>query len=350
LNHTPASSPETDGAPRLAFLIGAPRSGTTLLMRILAGHSQIYSRPEPHLLTPLAHLGFYATVDAAPFDHLQAAQAARAFVADLPNGEADYLDACRAYMNVLYGRMLQARAPQKRYFLDKTPANALILPFVAALYPAAHYIVLTRNPAAVLCSYAGSFFDGDFEAAQRFNPILERYVPAIATFLRDPPSRCLHLHYEDLVTAPDREGQRICQFLDVPYEPAMLDYGNFPIDGRGLGDPTGVARHSRPVVDSLHSWAARLAREPASLQRLHAITASLEDRDLEAWGHTRADLFRPVAEAARTAGSQLPRKPRLDRFLLQRKLLRRLRRNIATNRFGALVRRVRLLCDVLLRG
>ncbi len=41
-------------------------------MRMLSSHSAIYSRPEPHLLTPLAHLGFYDTVDKAPFDHLQA--------------------------------------------------------------------------------------------------------------------------------------------------------------------------------------------------------------------------------------------------------------------------------------
>jgi hypothetical protein len=41
-------------------------------MRMLSAHSQIYSRAEPHLLSPLAHLGYYDTVDAAPFDHLQA--------------------------------------------------------------------------------------------------------------------------------------------------------------------------------------------------------------------------------------------------------------------------------------
>src|SRR2546426_9036749 len=93
---------------RLLFVIGPPRSGTTLLMRMLSSHSQIYSRAEPHLLTPLAHLGYYDTVDAAPFDHLQAAQAAREFVADLPAGEHDYLDACRAYCDVLYGCMLAA--------------------------------------------------------------------------------------------------------------------------------------------------------------------------------------------------------------------------------------------------
>ena len=82
---------------KLIFLIGPPRSGSTLLMRMLSQHSQIYSRPEPHLLTPLAHLGYWDNVDRAPFDALQAGSSLRQFVADLPNGEADYIRALQAY-------------------------------------------------------------------------------------------------------------------------------------------------------------------------------------------------------------------------------------------------------------
>ena len=46
---------------RLIFLVGPPRSGSTLLMRILNATEQIYSRPQPHLLTPLAHLHLQPT-------------------------------------------------------------------------------------------------------------------------------------------------------------------------------------------------------------------------------------------------------------------------------------------------
>lgn len=51
---------------RNVFLIGAYRSGTTMLARILGTHSMIYAGPEPHLLTPLAHLGVWVRVDKAP--------------------------------------------------------------------------------------------------------------------------------------------------------------------------------------------------------------------------------------------------------------------------------------------
>src|SRR6185295_2838408 len=120
----------------LLFVIGSPRSGSTLLARMIGAHSLIYSRPEPHLMTPLAHLGYYDKVDKAPYDHVLAAQSSREFVADLPGGEQDYIDACRAYADTLYLRMLGTK-PGKQLFLDKTPAYALVLDFLAKIYPQA---------------------------------------------------------------------------------------------------------------------------------------------------------------------------------------------------------------------
>ena len=336
---------------RLIFVIGPPRSGTTLLMRMLSSHSQIYSRAEPHLLTPLAHLGYYGTVDAAPFDHLQAAQAAREFVADLPSGEQDYLEACRAYCDTLYGRMLAARGTGKLLFLDKTPANALILPFISKLYPCARYIVLTRHPAAIFSSYANSFFDGDYEAARRFNPILNRYVPAMARFLRSRPVPLLQLGYEQLVQQPEAEMRRVFAFLGVPFEAGAIEYGQHEHDGKGLGDPLGVNRHTHPVTDSVERWATELATEPVKLAVIRDMIATIDDADLETWGFPRATFFAPVERAVPSSGTPLPAVPWFDRFRIERKLLRTLRRAVHRYPFVAgAVRRLRMLCDVLLRG
>ncbi len=335
---------------KLLFVIGPPRSGSTLLMRMLSSHSAIYSRAEPHLLTPLAHLGYYDTVDAAPFDHLQAQQSVREFVADLPRGEADYLDACRAYTDVLYGRMLEACGKGKPLFLDKTPANALVLPFIAKLYPQARYVVLTRHPAAIWSSYANSFFDGDFVAARKFNPILNRYVPAMARFLREKPVPLVRVGYEALVQRPEEEMRRVFAFLDLPFEPGTIEYGRHEHDAKGLGDPLGVKQHSRPVTDSVEKWAHELAADPAKLAIVRDMVGSIDDADLETWGFPRASFFAPV-EAAATNGARRPAKPPvLDRYRLQRKALVMLRRNIHQNAFGRAVKRVRLVCDVLLRG
>lgn len=336
--------------PRLLFLVGPPRSGTTLLMRMLSSHSAIYSRAEPHLLTPLAHLGYYDTVDAAPFDHLQAAQAVKDLVAELPGGEEDYLAACRAYVDLLYGRLLATKGGAKTYFLDKTPANALVLPFITKLYPRARYVVLTRHPIAVFSSYANSFFDGDYEAARRFNPILNRYVPAIARLLRENRVPLVRIGYEELVQRPEAEMRRVCDFLCLPFEPGMIDYGEHEFDARGLGDPLTVGKHARPVAESLSRWADELAASPQKLAVVRDMISALDDRDLDTWGFSRASLFHPIEEAAARGGRPLPAVPLWERFRLERKLLVFLRRHTHDNAVERLLRRVRMLCDVLLRG
>ena len=335
---------------KLLFVIGPPRSGSTLLMRMLSSHSAIYSGAEPHLLTPLAHLGFYDAVDAAPFDHLQAQQSVREFVADLPCGEEDYLDACRAYTNILYGRMLEARGKGKPLFLDKTPANALILSFITKLYPRARYVVLTRHPAAIWSSYANSFFDGDYLAARKFNPVLNRYVPAMARFIRERRVPFVRVSYEDLVQRPEAEMRRVFEFLGLPFEPETIEYGKHEHESKGLGDPLGVQQHTRPVTDSVEKWAHELGADPAKLAIVRDMVGLIDDTDLETWGFPRATFFAPVEAAARAGARPSAPPPFFDRYRLQRKLLVMLRRNIQQNAFGRAVKRVRLACDVLLRG
>jgi len=335
---------------RLLFVIGPPRSGTTLLMRMLSSHSQIYSRAEPHLLTPLAHLGYFDTVDTAPFDHLQAAQAAKELVAELPRGEEDYLDACRAYVDLLYGRLLDSRGGGKQFFLDKTPANALVLPFITKLYPKARYVVLTRHPAAVFSSYANSFFDGDYEAARRFNPILNRYVPAMARLLREQRVPLVTVGYEQLVQQPEAEMRRVCDFLALPFEPSMVDYGEHAFESHGLGDPIGVNQHSRPVTESVDRWADELAADIAKLNILREMIAGIDDADLETWGFPRATFFAPVEQSAAQGRHYAAPKTKWNRFVVERKVLTFLRRHARGNAAERLIRRLRDLCDILLRG
>jgi hypothetical protein len=331
---------------RLVFLIGAPRSGTTLLARMLGSHSAIYNRAEPHLLTPLAHLGYYGSVQKAPYDPFNVAEAIQGIVKELPRQEADYLDACRAYADTVYARLLMGA--DRKLFLDKTPAYALVLGFVTRLYPRARYVVLTRHPVAVFVSYVSSFFDGDYEVAQAHNPILDRYVPAIARLLREQPVRLVHLRYEELVRAPETALRDVCTLLELPFEPGMIEYGRHEHDTTGLGDPLGVGRHDRPVTTSVEKWATEIAGDGGRIAFIRTLIRRLDPEDLRLWGY---DRDRILDDLERAEGRPAPKRPRpsLDRYRLQRKILVALRRNIQHNALGRVLRRLRFALDVVLR-
>ena len=332
---------------RLIFLISTPRSGSTLLMRILNSTSSIYSRPEPHLLPPLAHLGFWETVEKAPYDQLQAQQAMRDLVGELPKGDEEYFEACRAYCDTLYQKMMNLSDGDEHFFLDKTPANALVLPFLERVYPQAKYIVLTRHPAAIFSSYANSFFDGDYQAAVAFNPILSRYIPVMADAIRRQAVPLLHVTYEQVAAEPEATLKRISSFLDIPFEPEALDYKRATV-AKGLGDPIGVEKHDRPVTSSIDKWAQELVREQNKFDVIAKQLALVADQDLETWGWGEGQLWAALEQVDPTVQKQ--RKKEWNRYRLTRKLLVWLRKDINNRPLGVLVRKIRFFCDVLLRG
>jgi len=334
---------------KLLFLIGSPRSGSTLLTRMLGSHPEVFAPQEPHLLTPLAHLGYYASVEKAPYDPAITQAAMRELVRALPGGEEDYLDALRACSDSLYRKLLEPSGRSR--LLDKTPAYALVLDFVARLYPESQTIVLTRNPMAVWSSFVKSFFDGDHRAAHAHNPLLERYVPAIARFLRERPMPCHHLRYEELVADPDDEMRRICDFAKLEFDPGMVDYGGKPAGQErsvdGLGDPITVAKETRPTTKSIEKWAGDMAGDPDAVELARRILDSLLDEDLATWGYARQDLAAQL-DSVDVDGPR-PKRAALSRYTAQRKLLVLLRRNIHQNAFGRGIRKLRTACDVLLR-
>ena len=131
----------------------------------------------------------------------------------------------------------------------------------------------------------------------------------------------------------------------------MVDYGSSET-GRseapaGLGDPITVARETRPRTGHEAKWTADMAGDPAKIAQARRILDALADEDLATWGFARDELEAQLDSVA--PGGARHRGAPLSRYTLQRRLLVRLRRNIHHNAFGRVVRRVRFVCDVLLR-
>ena len=281
---------------RLLFVISPPRAGSTLLQHMLGSHSQIATYPEPHLITPLAYLGYHDLVDKAPYDHINAAEAIRAFVDALPRGEDDYLDALRAYADTLYGRMLE-------------PTRPALLPRQDPGLRAGAAVPTQAVPGGALRRAHAPSAGGDellreqllrrrLAAANAFNPVVNRYVPAMARFLREPAQHLLQVGYESLVATPAASSRA----SSLPRSAARAGRGELRRALRrraiaaheaGSGDPIGVAGHARPVDTSFDKWVGELLQDDRQARTLaREIVAKLDADDVRVWGYEKSGCSR----------------------------------------------------------
>ena len=314
-----------------------------MIQQMLASHSKVCTHPEPHLITPLQYLGYFKGVERALYDHVNSGQAIRELVEELPRKEDDYLEALRAYTNHIYGCLLEKDGAT--YFVDKTPAYALVLPFLKKLYPNAHYLVLTRHPLAIFDSVARSFFGGDYEAALKKNPIQQGYIGAIATFLREPPKNCRHITYERLVQRPEETMRTLASSIGLDFEPDMVTYGNQKHIKKSFGDPISVHKHRQPKPDSLKRFAPTLKANKILLDDLRALLARVAPEDLAEWGYTHEGVFGDIISASQATPT---RAPLLNSYIVRKAILSQLRKSTKNPRVARVFEKVKYACELAL--
>src|SRR5262249_57847814 len=102
----------------------------------------------------------------------------------------------------------------------------------------------------------------------------------------------------------ETELRRVCEHLGVPFEAQAIAYGEQGDAPEGLGDPTGVGRHTRPVTTSVSKWAAEIAARPDVLALVSRLVDELDPADLETLGYPREKI---VAQLQATTGAPTPR-------------------------------------------
>jgi amino acid adenylation domain-containing protein len=261
--------------PPALFVLSPPRSGSTLLRVMLAGHPQLFAPPELELLSfetladrRAAFAGrnsFWLEGAVRALMEIQGcdAEAAEALVAAM--------EAEGATTGELYRRMQEWIVP--RLLIDKTPSYALdpeVLARAERLFGGARYIHLVRHPLAMIRSFEEARLDQVFfRFAHRFSRrqlaelIWTLSEENILAFLAGvAPERCYMLRFEELVERPEEELRRLCGWLEIDFHPAMAAPYEHPesrmTDGihpwsRMLGD---VKFHDHRAVDpaAAHRW------------------------------------------------------------------------------------------------
>lgn len=234
---------------RPIFIFSLPRSGSTLLQRILASHEAISTTSEPWAALPLFYSRRKQDVF-AEYGHGMLADAMDDFVRELPSGDEVFHAAVREYLGRLYRA---ASGPHAVYFLDKTPRYHLICDDLVSCFPDGKFIVLWRNPLAVAASMMTTWAAGRWNL-YRFKVDLFSGVDQLSALVERYRKRLCIIRYEDLVARPEEELQRVFRYLEIKPDLTVLDrFYDLKLNGR-MGDPTGTGRFQTVTSGPTEKW------------------------------------------------------------------------------------------------
>lgn len=202
---------EEKAPPPPVFLVGFPRSGTTLAAQILAGHDKVVLSDERE------NAG--AILEAAG----RSAESWRDFLA--------MTDKRRTGLRRAYWKVARPEGPltDGRVLIDKLPANLAMIAALGAVFPDAKFIVMTRDPRdAVLSAFKQRFEPNPstvqfmtidtaaayYDASHRLLDAAQRLLPGLDIRLQS---------YEALAGSPEAEGRAMAEFAGLAWQDGMLD-------------------------------------------------------------------------------------------------------------------------------
>ena len=251
------------------FIVGVPRSGTTLLRVLLDSHSRILALPETPWL--LGSYGGDASLRGLLTGLSEGSYGLVRNVAGI--SQEDVRQAGTGFLEGLFQPVLEARG--KSVVAFKTPADIRNLDFLTELLPGARYIHITRDGRDVAMSQLakkGSFFH-DLKEYRRLSyaNVFRRWVEweqKVRGTLYRGGLNVVHVRYEDLVADPEGQLKRIMDFLGLPFERSMLDYASQDHDYPAWeAGSTDVAGHGGIQAASIGKWRGR----KMSVEMLHTL-------------------------------------------------------------------------------
>lgn len=221
-------------AQKPIFIIGSPRSGTTLLRLILDSHPNISCGPETHFLVDLSKIvnARWEQVEAFGFD------------------KAYWHQKIASFFDSFQTEYAQKRGKQR--WAEKTPKYTTMLGFINELFPDSQMIHIIRDGRDVVTSHRDRW---GYKVAMRSINDWKRYVTLATEFGKKMPSdRYIEVRYEDLVTQPEDILHGLFDYLGEPWDPIVLKHNEVKHDMREESlSVTDDSRRTASAKSAIHS-------------------------------------------------------------------------------------------------
>lgn len=277
------------------FIFSLPRTGSTLLQRIIGADDLISFSGEPWILLPF----FYSMKKNgvfAEYNHKVMTKGTQSFTDYLPRGKQDYYAELKTFAERLYRCASDSNA---KYFIDKTPRYHFIVDEILKTFDDAKFIFLWRNPLAVQASCIETWCSGKWNI-QYFDQDqyggLERLIKAYDA----NRERSWAINYEELISDPELILKPLFEeYLQINFNPEILNKFIKHKSKRGLGDRTGVKMYSSVNKAPLDKWKITMAgvlRKRWCYQYLDWIG----DKRLNIMGYKKENLIKEVSDLPRS--------------------------------------------------
>ena len=215
LKITPAQHHESDG-PMPVFIVGLPRSGTTLLERILGGHARL--RDAGELRDFVFQMRWMCDFAGGP--NLDLALAKRA------ESITDWRAARRTLSAHTRWRARRPDGTHAAYYTDKLPPNFLNLGYIARALPNAKIVHMVRDPMDTCFSNLKELFAAAYPHSYdqlEMADYYKRYRQLMAHWTGQLPGRIHTVRYAELVSEPEGTTRELLEFIGLPWQTGLTD-------------------------------------------------------------------------------------------------------------------------------
>jgi tetratricopeptide (TPR) repeat protein len=222
------------------FIVGLPRSGTTLVERILGSHSQVFAAGELNHFAAALVTAALLKSGGKPLPRRELVAATREI--DFTALGADYLERTRP---------ATSRLP---HFTDKMPLNYLYCGLIRRALPNARIVHVTRHPMASCYAMFKTLFKDGYPFSYDLNDIARYYVGyrrLMDHWRQSMPGRIYDLSYERLVRDQESESRRLLHSCGLEWEDGCLEFYRNPT----ATTTASASQVRRPIYDSsLTQW------------------------------------------------------------------------------------------------
>jgi tetratricopeptide (TPR) repeat protein len=207
-----------DGVPQPIFILGFPRSGTTLVEQTLSAHPRISAGDELPVIAEMT--GLMPRMFDSPLAYPEAL--AELWMADHREG----LDNLRDYY-LQKVKQLGIVGPGAAWFTDKMPLNETHLGLIALVFPDSPLIHVIRHPLDVVLSVFANHLTHGFFCSYELETAARHYVliaDLVEHYRREMALRYLPIRYEDIVDDQEGSVRRMLEFTGEPFDPNCLNF------------------------------------------------------------------------------------------------------------------------------